>query len=95
MEKPIELDDVTRERWIKQMQDDFPGADRLMCDMLISRWCEDPEYFDKLKAGEIKLPTPAERNTNYVYKGVTIDPVEETASSSSMTTVVEENNLSI
>jgi hypothetical protein len=89
MDKPIEIDETTRERWIKQMQDDFPGADRLMCDLLISKWCEDPDYFDKLKAGEVKLDPPIERNTNYVYKGVTVDPVEN-----SMTTIVEDNNLS-
>lgn len=59
------------------MQDDFPGADRLMCELLISKWCEDPDYFDKLKSGEIKLQPPAEKNTNYVYQGVTVDPVKE------------------
>ena len=89
-QQPIEVDEVTKERWIKQMQDDFPGADRLMCELLISKWCEDPDYFDKVKSGEIKLNPPAERNTNYVYKGVTVDPVEEDTQTA---TIVEENNI--
>ena len=71
--KPIELDETTKKRWIKQMREDFPETDRLMCELLIGKWCEDPEYFDKLKRGEITLPPPVERNTQYCYKGVSVE----------------------
>ena len=71
--KPIELDDVTKERWIKQMKEDFPHADNLMCELVISQWCADPDYFDKLKRGEETLPPPIERNTEYSYNGITVE----------------------
>jgi hypothetical protein len=74
-EKPeaIQLDDVTKERWIKQMQEDYPQVDRLMCEMLISKWCEDSDWFDKVERGEIVIPKKTERNTEYCYKGVNVE----------------------
>lgn len=71
------IDEVTKERWISQMMKDFPAVDRLMCELCIDKWVEDPEYFDKVERGEILVPKPIERNTEYVYKGVTIDPEPE------------------
>ena len=73
MSSNVKISEITRERWIKQMMDDYPQIDRLMADMVISQWCDDPDYFDKVKRGEIVIPPPIERNTNYVLKSVTID----------------------
>lgn len=73
----IFVDEITKERWIKQMMEDFPLVDRLMCETVIAQWAADPEFFDKVERGDIKLPEPVERNTEYIYKGVTVDPLPE------------------
>ena len=73
----ISLDERVKERWIKQMMTDYPEVDQLMCSVLINQWCADPEYFDKLHRGELDIPKPLERNTEYCYKGVTVDPIKE------------------
>lgn len=71
------VDEVTKERWITQMMAGYPLVDRLMCELCLDKWAEDPEYFEKVERGEIVVPPTIERNKEYVYKGVTIDPVPE------------------
>jgi hypothetical protein len=83
----IEIDEVTRERWIKQMMADFPLVDRIMCEAAICQWAADPEFYDKVERGDIKIPPPIERNTEYVYKGVTVDPLPEDCSETTVTEV--------
>lgn len=87
------MDTAIKERWVKQLMEDYPTIDRMMAESAVDLYIEDPEYVNKLAEGKEEVPPPQERNVTFTYSGVS---VEDAPSGSNAVTVEDgENNIPI
>jgi hypothetical protein len=69
LEKEQEI--FEKERLIKCLLEDFPQCDRLMVESLVEKYMIDGD--DKFNEFLLNPPQPIERNTQYIYNGVSVE----------------------
>ena len=89
------METAVKERWVKQLMEDYPMIDRMMAESAVEMYLEDPEYVNRLAEGKEEVPPPEERNVTYTYGGVSVEDAPSSPSSSVTVEDDAENNITI